>query len=54
MRMVEKDDLFKKYYDEEWETSYDDETILNFDFREFSMASWYTILATKERTSDQL
>lgn len=47
----EKDDLYRKYHDEEWgRPVYDDETIFEFLILESFQAglSWYTILAKRE------
>ncbi|PKF76123.1 DNA-3-methyladenine glycosylase I [Chryseobacterium sp. PMSZPI] len=47
----EKDDLYRKYHDEEWgKPIYDDETIFEFLILESFQAglSWYTILAKRE------
>ncbi|MGG7549947.1 DNA-3-methyladenine glycosylase I [Chryseobacterium arthrosphaerae] len=47
----EKDDLYRKYHDEEWERPvYDDETIFEFLILESFQAglSWYTILSKRE------
>ncbi len=47
----EKDDLYRKYHDEEWgEPIYDDETIFEFLVLESFQAglSWYTILSKRE------
>ena len=47
----EKDDLYRKYHDEEWGTPvYDDETIFEFLILESFQAglSWYTILIKRE------
>ena len=47
----EKDDLYRKYHDEEWEgLRYDDETIFEFLILESFQAglSWYTILSKRE------
>ncbi|PWN62899.1 DNA-3-methyladenine glycosylase I [Chryseobacterium viscerum] len=47
----EKDDLYRKYHDEEWgRPIYDDETIFEFLILESFQAglSWYTILAKRE------
>lgn len=47
----EKDDLYRKYHDEEWGTPvYDDETIFEFLILESFQAglSWYTILSKRE------
>jgi DNA-3-methyladenine glycosylase I len=47
----EKDDLYRKYHDEEWgKPVYDDETIFEFLVLESFQAglSWYTILAKRE------
>jgi DNA-3-methyladenine glycosylase I len=47
----EKDDLYKKYHDEEWgKPVYDDETIFEFLILESFQAglSWYTILNKRE------
>ncbi|RXM53108.1 MULTISPECIES: DNA-3-methyladenine glycosylase I [unclassified Chryseobacterium] len=47
----EKDDLYRKYHDEEWgKPVYDDETIFEFLILESFQAglSWYTILSKRE------
>lgn len=47
----EKDDLYRKYHDEEWGTPiYDDQTIFEFLILESFQAglSWYTILSKRE------
>jgi DNA-3-methyladenine glycosylase I len=47
----EKDDLYRKYHDEEWgRPVYDDETIFEFLILESFQAglSWYTILSKRE------
>lgn len=47
----EKDDLYRKYHDEEWgKAVYDDETIFEFLVLESFQAglSWYTILSKRE------
>lgn len=47
----EKDDLYRKYHDEEWgKPIYDDETIFEFLILESFQAglSWYTILSKRE------
>ena len=47
----EKDDLYRKYHDEEWgKPIYDDETIFEFLILESFQAglSWYTILTKRE------
>ncbi|MBK1896339.1 DNA-3-methyladenine glycosylase I [Chryseobacterium paridis] len=47
----EKDDLYKKYHDDEWGSPvYDDETIFEFLILESFQAglSWYTILSKRE------
>jgi len=47
----EKDDLYRKYHDEEWgRPVYDDETIFEFMILESFQAglSWYTILSKRE------
>ncbi|WP_433629245.1 DNA-3-methyladenine glycosylase I [Chryseobacterium cucumeris] len=47
----EKDDLYRKYHDEEWgRPAYDDETIFEFLILESFQAglSWYTILSKRE------
>lgn len=47
----EKDDLYRKYHDEEWgKPTYDDETIFEFLILESFQAglSWYTILSKRE------
>lgn len=47
----EKDDLYRKYHDEEWGTPvYDDETIFEFLILESFQAglSWYTILSKRD------
>ncbi len=47
----EKDDLYRKYHDEEWgKPAYDDETIFEFLVLESFQAglSWYTILKKRE------
>lgn len=47
----EKEDLYRKYHDEEWGTPvYDDETIFEFLILESFQAglSWYTILSKRE------
>lgn len=49
--MVRKDDLYRKYHDEEWgKPTYDDETIFEFLVLESFQAglSWYTILTKRE------
>lgn len=50
----EKDDLYRKYHDEEWgKPVYDDETIFEFLVLESFQAglSWYTILSKRENFS---
>ncbi len=47
----EKDDLYRKYHDEEWGTPvYDDPTLFEFLILETFQAglSWYTVLAKRE------
>jgi len=49
--VVRKDDLYRKYHDEEWgKPTYDDETIFEFLVLESFQAglSWYTILTKRE------
>ena len=51
----EKDDLYRKYHDEEWgKPVYDDETIFEFLVLESFQAglSWYTILKKRENFSE--
>ncbi|WPO89084.1 DNA-3-methyladenine glycosylase I [Chryseobacterium sp. HR92] len=51
----EKDDLYRKYHDEEWgRPVYDDETIFEFLILESFQAglSWYTILSKRENFRD--